>query len=144
MPAWLAGPLVKWAIIGIVIAGLIGAVIWQTHEVKVARESQAVAERQAAISAADAERWQKASGDRDAVIVSLTTSLDQQSAAIKASRAKETELRASLDSARQQNDRLSEKADALAAELDAEAVKSPGDVRDVGPIVARRAPALFE
>lgn len=143
MPAWLAGPLVKWAIIGIVIAGLTGAVIWQTHEVKVARESQAVAERQAAISAADAARWQAASEVRDTAIGQLKSALDDQSAAVIASRAKETELRKSLDSARLENDRLSAQADQLSRDLEDEAQKAPGDVRELGPIVARRAPALF-
>lgn len=135
-----------WVLVGIGVAFLllIGAVIWQTHEVTVARESQAVAERQAAISAADAERWQAASDLRDAAIGQLKAALDDQSAAVMAARAKEAELRRNLDSARQQNDRLSADAAALAQELDAEIAKTPGDVREVGPIVARRAPALFE
>lgn len=144
MPAFLAGPLLKWAIIGLVIAGLIAAVIWQTHEVDVAREAQEIAETQARLSAEDAARWQQASQHRDGVIVSLTASLDEQSAAIAASRAKEAELRKNLDSARQQNDRLAAEAAALSVELDAAERDAPGDVRAVGPIVARRAPALFE
>lgn len=144
MPAFLAGPLLKWAIIGLVIAVLIAAVIWQTHEVDVAREAQEIAEKQARLSAEDAARWQQASQHRDGVIVSLTASLDEQSAAIAASRAKEAELRKNLDSARQQNDRLQEQADQLSKELDDEETKAPGDVVPLGPIVQRRASRLFD
>lgn len=142
--AFLAKPLIKWGLIALVIAGLFAGLIWFKHEAKVARESQAVAERQAAISAADAERWQAASGARDAAIGQLKSALDDQSAAVLASKAKETELRRNLDSARLQNDRLSADAAALAQELDAEAAKSPGDVRELGPIVLRRAEGLFK
>jgi hypothetical protein len=130
--------------VALVIAGLAGWGIWQTHELGVAREAQEIAEKQAAISAADAERWQAASDVRDAAILSLKASLDEQSAAVMASRAKEAELRRNLDSARQQNDRLQAEADALAMELDAEAAKAPGDVHQLGPIVLRRAPELFK
>jgi hypothetical protein len=135
-----------YVLIGIAaaIALSIGAAVWFRHEATVARESQAVAERQAAISAADAERWQRASTARDATIAQLKTALDEQSAAVAAGRAKEAALRTSLDSARATNDRLSDERDRLSRELDAEAAKAPGDVREVGPIVARRVPALFE
>lgn len=135
---------IKWIAIGVVIAGLTAAVIWQTHEAKVARESQEIAETQARLSAEDAARWQKASEDRDAAIGQLKTALDQQSDVITQARAKETELRRSLDSARQQNDRLSAEAAALSLELDAEAERAPGDVRELGPIVLRRAGGLFQ
>lgn len=142
--AKLASPLIKWGIVALVVGGLVLAVIWYRHEADVARESQAVAERQAAISAADAARWQAASDVRDAAIGQLKTALDEQSAAVTAARAKEAEMRRSLDSARQQNDRLSAEAEALARELDEEERAAPGDVRPLGPIVTRRAPALFE
>jgi hypothetical protein len=144
MPAFLAGPLLKWAIIGLVIAGLAAGLFWFKHEAAVARESQAVAERQAAISAQDAARWQAASDVRDARLLQLSAALDEQSAAAQQARAKEAELRQSLDSARQQNDRLSVEASQRDRDADAEAEKAPGDIREVGPIVARRAPALFE
>jgi uncharacterized protein HemX len=143
MPAFLAGPLLKWAIIGLVIAGLIAAVIWQTHEVKVAREAQAVAERQAAISAADAARWQAASDVRDAAIGQLKSALDQQSALAEAGRVKQTELLKSLDAARLENDRLSAEADQLSKDATDEANKAPDGIRPLGPIILRRAPGLL-
>jgi uncharacterized protein HemX len=143
MPAFLAGPLLKWAIIGLVIAGLVAAVIWQTHEVKVAREAQAVAERQAAISTQDAARWQAASDVRDARLAQLSAALDEQSAVIQQGRAKQTELLKSLDSARLENDRLSAEADQLSKDANDEATKAPGDIRQLGPIILRRAPSLL-
>lgn len=135
-----------YVLIGIAVAFAlsIGSAVWFKHEATVARESQAVAERQAAISAADAARWQAASDLRDGAIGQLKAALDDQSAAVQASRAKEAELRRSLDSARLMNDRLGADLVAKDAELDAEIAKAPGDVRELGPIVARRAPALFE
>jgi DNA anti-recombination protein RmuC len=122
----------------------IGSAIWFKHEASVARESQAVAERQAAISAADAERWQAASAVRDATLLTCTTALDQQSTLISAGRAKEAQLRTSLDNARQQNDRLQGEADQLSRDLEDEAARAPGDVVPLGPIVLRRVKELWK
>jgi hypothetical protein len=122
----------------------IGAAIWFRHEAGVAREAQAVAERQAAISAADAERWEAAWSVATARVTELGATLDQQSAAITAGRAKEAELRQSLDSAREQNDRLSGDLDAVKREIAEEVGKAPGDVVPLGPIVLKRAEALFQ
>lgn len=144
MPAFLLAPLARWIAVGVVILLLTGGLFWFKHEARVARESQAVAERQAAISAADAARWQAASDVRDAALGQLKTALDEQSAAVEASKIDAARLRASLDSIRQQNDRLQAETASLARELAEEAAKAPGDVRELGPIVARRAKALFE
>lgn len=93
---------------------------------------------------ADANRWQQAASDRDATIATLKTALDQQSAAISAGRAKEQALRDALRRANEQNTVLQGKADQLSRDLADEAAKAPGDVREIGPIVSRRAPKLFE
>jgi hypothetical protein len=130
--------------VALVIAGLAGWGIWQTHELGVAREHQQLAEEKLATAKQDAARWEAASDVRDVAILNLKASLDEQSAAVMASRAKEAELRKNLDSARQQNDRLQAEANALSVELDAEAAKAPGDVRELGPIVLRRAGELFK
>lgn len=143
MPAFLAAPLFKYGMIALVIISLAAGLFWFKHEAELARESQAVAERQAEISAKDAARWQDASDARDIAIGQLKTALDEQSAAVTAARAKEAALRASLDSARLVNDRLSVEASQRDHDADAEAEKAPGDIREVGPIVARRAKELF-
>jgi chromosome segregation ATPase len=130
--------------VALVIAALTGWALWERHDAIASAKGEAAAREQLTVARQDAARWQQASQHRDGVIVSLTASLDEQSAAIAASRAKEAELRKNLDSARQQNDRLAAEAAALSVELDAAERDAPGDVRAVGPIVARRAPALFE
>ncbi len=135
-----------YVLIGLAAAVLlsIGSAVWFRHEMTVARESQAVAERQAAISAQDAERWQAATAVATARVTELGATLDQQSAAIQSGRAKEAEMRKSLDSARQQNDRLSAEVDAVRAEIDEEVRAMPGSVVPLGPIVLKRAGALFQ
>lgn len=144
MPAFLATPLIKYGLIALVIGALFGLWRWERHDRMVAEERQAVAERQAAISAQDAERWQDAWTVATARVTELGATLDQQSAAIQSGRAKEAELRKSLDSARQQNDRLAEEVDAARREIDEEVRTAPGDIREVGPIVLKRAGALFQ
>lgn len=128
----------------LVIAALTGWALWERHDAIASAKGEAAAREQLTVARQDAARWQQASQHRDGVIVSLTASLDEQSAAIAASRAKEAELRKNLDSARQQNDRLQAEADQLSKELDDEETKAPGDVVPLGPIVQRRAPRLFD
>jgi len=77
MPAFLAGPLVKWLIVGALVAALSLAVIWFRHEATVARDAQAVAERSAEIAAADAKRWEAAAAERDRAIADLTAQLQK-------------------------------------------------------------------
>jgi chromosome segregation ATPase len=129
--------------VALVIAALTGWALWERHDAIASAKGERAALDRMVLAQADAARWQQASQHRDGVIVSLTASLDEQSAAIAASRAKEAELRKNLDSARQQNDRLQEQANQLSKELDDEAAATPGDVRELGPIVTRRAQQLF-
>lgn len=136
--------LYKWIAIAVVIIGLTAALIWERHEVKVARESQAVAERQAAISATDAERWQKASGDRDAEIgqyrqaaIAQNEIVANQVAAKK--RADDAAAAAIAEAAKVQT-----AADQRIKEIEDEARAKPQDVRSLGPIVLRRVDELFD
>lgn len=109
-----------------------------------AAKGEKAARLESGLHEADATRWQDATTACYVVHDQLKSALDQQSALTEQGRAKEAELRTSLDNARQQNDRLSAQADQLSRDLEDEATKAPGDVRELGPIVARRAPALFE
>jgi hypothetical protein len=80
MPALLAGPLVRYLILGGVLI-VMGFAIWHYRNAAiVARDAQAVAERSAEIAAADAARWQAAAEERGRLI-------ESQNAAIEARRA---------------------------------------------------------
>lgn len=135
-----------WVLVGIAGAFLLlGVWGYAEHMGRISAEKAEKAARlESGLHEADATRYQAATADRDQVILSLKAALDDQSAAAEAGRAKEAELRASLDSARQQNDRLQAEADQMARDLEDEAAKSPGDVRELGPIVLRRAGGLFK
>jgi uncharacterized protein HemX len=136
--------LYKWIAIGVVIIGLSVALFVEHNSRVAAEKAEKAAVELARLKTEDAERWQKASEDRDQVVLSLQSTIGEQNTAIEASKADAAKLRASLDSVRQQNDRLAAEADKLSRDLEEEAAKAPGDVRPLGPIVARRAPALFE
>lgn len=135
-----------YVLIGIAVAFAlsIGSAVWFKHEMDVARKGEAAAVELARLKDEDAKRWEAASNLRDQAIEQLKSAYQLQTDKVQEGRAKEAALRASLDSVRQQNDRLSADAAALAAELDEEAQKAPGDVRELGPIVLRRAEALFQ
>lgn len=135
-----------YVLIGIVAAFAlsIGSAIWFHHAAVAAEKGEKAARLESDLHAADAARFQVATADRDAVILSLKASLDEQSAAIQASRAKETELRKSLDSARLENDRLSADMDQNRKDTIDEATHAPSDVRPLGPIILRRAPSLLD
>lgn len=134
-----------WVIVGLVaaFAGLFGWAIWERHDAIAAAKGEKAALERADLAEQDAKRWHDASDVRDGRITSLAATLDQQSALVQAGKAREAELRVSLDTARAQNESLAQQRDELSKELDDETAKTPGDVRDVGPIVLRRAPSLF-
>ncbi len=144
MPAFLLSPLIRWAIIAGLFALALGYGYVQ-HVGKVAAEKgEKAALERADLSEQDAKRWHDASDLRDGSISQLRDALNIQSDLVEQSRAKQSDLRKALDSARLANDRLQQDADQLERDLQLEAQKSPGDIREVGPIVARRAQQLFE
>jgi hypothetical protein len=144
MPAFLLSPLLRWAVVGVLVAVLAG---WAYTEYRL--RIGADAERDAALSRADlasqdAARWKAASDLRDQANAVLVGNLKEQSDATDKERF-----------AREQADRAAAKAeadsrdarasfDARMSEIEAEAVKTPGDVRPLGPIVTRRIPQLWQ
>jgi hypothetical protein len=144
MPAFLAGPLVKWIAIGVVIALLAAGVVWFRHEAQVAREAQALAETARDLAQADATRWHAASDLRDGAIEQLKGAYQIQSDKVKEGRAREADMARSLADAAQRNRDLQQANSQLEQDLDAEVAKTPGDVREIGPIVAKRAAELFK
>jgi hypothetical protein len=137
MPAFLAGPLVKWIAIGVVIALLAAGVVWFRHEAQVAREAQALAQ-------ADATRWHAASDQRDQTIELIRNAYKLQSDQVKEGRAREADMARSLADAAQRNRDLQQANSQLEQDLDAEVAKTPGDVVPLGPIVRRRVDQLWQ
>lgn len=142
--AYLAKPLIKWGIIAAVIGGLTIWALWERNDAIASAKGEAAAKLESDLHAQDAARNQSAINDRDRIITGLADQLNAQSAMVEQGRARESQLRTSLDAARKQNDDLQQQADQLSRDLDAETAKAPGDVREVGPIVAKRVQQLFE
>lgn len=75
--AYLAKPLIKWGIVAAIIGALTIGLFWFRHEA-------ALAEKAAAISAEDAERWHAASDLRDSAITMMRAEADANDAREKA------------------------------------------------------------
>jgi uncharacterized protein involved in exopolysaccharide biosynthesis len=124
---------------------LMGAGLWVEDGLRAAAvKGEKAAVELAHLKSEDADRWHKASDLRDGTIDQLKSAYQTQTDRVNEGRAKEADLRARLDGATRVNRGLQDTADQLARDLAAEAEKAPGDVRPVGPIVARRAVALFQ
>lgn len=125
-------------------AGATPAYVWE-HRATIAADAERDASKQLAdLNGQDAQRWHDASDARDKANAELRDAYAQQSAAVEAGRKATQAVQAQLDAAQSNNTALQSQADQLSAEIDAEVKKAPGDVRTVGPIVAKRVGELFK
>jgi predicted negative regulator of RcsB-dependent stress response len=126
------------------VGGLTGWAIWERHEAQVAIEGREVAERQAAISAADAQRWQAASGDRDAALLQCNTDKAEYTARTREAAAAKTRADQAAAAAIADAEVARAAADARISEILEEANAHPESVRDLGPIVRARVDSLWQ
>jgi hypothetical protein len=141
---WANRGLLKWLVIGLVIAALTGLWRWERHDRISAEKTEQAAEIARSFAAADAQRWHAASDERDAALAGLSDALARQNAAV-------TKLQFSLeraDRAAAQAERESQEArgrfDQRVKELEDEAKVHPENVVPLGGIVRGRVARLWD
>lgn len=85
MPAFLLSPLIRWAVVGVVMLALLGGLIWFKHEATLAKAT-------ATLATEDAKRWHVASDERDRDIKTMSDERTKVNAEIEAARSDNAKL----------------------------------------------------